>query len=143
MGDITVNKSSGRVLSFNRGYDYYMRVGSKMKQQGRYIDAVRNFRIARQKKPSSAEAAFALSETLCALDRYDESNALLFEQFINGNVSEICFFGIALNYMFQKQYQNAEKWATIYLNKFPDGEYSYDAQDMLNLIDSEIGRAHV
>lgn len=137
MGDITVNKSSGRVLSFNRGYDYYMRVGSKMKQQGRYIDAVRNFRIARQKKPSSSEAAFALSETLCALDRYDESNALLFEQFINGNVSEICFFGIALNYMFQKQYQNAEKWATIYLNKFPDGEYSYDAQDMLNLIDSE------
>ncbi|HAX40337.1 MAG TPA: hypothetical protein DCY10_05645 [Clostridiales bacterium] len=129
---------TGKVIPFTQGASFYMKRGAKELERNDLIAAIAKYREAYERAPQDAEIAIALAEILSQMQRFEESNRILFR--LQADLEDApaeCHFGIACNYFGLQDYDRAADSLDDYLEQEPDGVFVADAEDFLDLIDDE------
>ncbi|MBO8173277.1 MAG: tetratricopeptide repeat protein [Bacillaceae bacterium] len=107
-----------------------------------YTRAVRYFQKAIELEPNNPINYCNLAGTLSEMGRYDESNDYLIQviQDIAPDMVE-CYFYLANNYLNMERFEQAEQYVLKYLEEAPEGEFNKEAEELLDLIALELGRA--
>jgi Tfp pilus assembly protein PilF len=131
-------KGPGKVLSFEQTGELYYRHGLGKMDASAYFAALHSYRLALQHDPENAEYLLSTAEALTAIMRYDESNRLLLSFFpdLKAQPAE-CYFGLGCNFFGLHELPTARRFLEEYLHADPDGEFVYEAYDMLDSIDDE------
>ena len=115
-----------------------MKRGAKELEKNDLIAAVSKYREAYERAPEDAEIAVALAEILSQMQRFEESNRILFRLLADQvDAPPECHFGLACNYFGMQDYDRAADSLEDYLELEPDGEFAADAEDFLDLIDDD------
>jgi cytochrome c-type biogenesis protein CcmH/NrfG len=115
-----------------------MKRGAKELEKNDLIAAVHKYREAYERAPEDAEIAVALAEILSQMQRFEESNRILFRLLADrDDAPPECHFGLACNYFGLQDYDRAADSLEDYLELEPDGEFAADAEDFLDLIDDD------
>lgn len=115
-----------------------MKRGAKELEKNDLIAAIAKYREAYERAPEDAEIAIALAEILSQMQRFEESNRILFRLFADReDAPPECHFGLACNYFGLQDYDRAADSLEDYLELEPDGEFAADAEDFLDLIDDD------
>ena len=134
---MTKNKT-GKVIPFTQGATFYMKRGAKELEKNDLIAAIGKYREAYERAPEDAEIAIALAEILSQMQRFEESNRILFRLLADQEDAPAeCHFGLACNYFGLQDYDRAADSLEDYLELEPDGEFAADAEDFLDLIDDD------
>ena len=115
-----------------------MRRGAKELEKNDLIAAIAKYREGYEHAPEDAEIAIALAEILSQMQRFEESNQILFR--LMADLEEAppeCHFGLACNYFGLQDYDRAADSLEDYLELEPDGIFAADAEDFLDLIDDD------
>lgn len=107
-------------------------------------NALKNFRKAVEYEPDNPVNHCNLAGVLSELGDFEESNRILQKilQDIDPDMVE-CYFYMANNYANLGQYDLAEEYVARYLELEPDGEFSPDAEEMLQILVQEFGGGKV
>ncbi len=115
-----------------------MKRGAKELEKNDLIAAIAKYREAYERAPEDAEIAIALAEILSQMQRFEESNRILFRLLADReDAPSECHFGLACNYFGLQDYDRAADSLEDYLELEPDGEFAADAEDFLDLIDDD------
>ncbi len=134
---MTKNKT-GKVIPFSQGATFYMKRGAKELEKNDLIAAIGKYREAYERAPKDAEIAIALAEILSQMQRFEDSNRILFRVLADmEDAPPECHFGLACNYFGMQDYDRAADSLEDYLELEPDGEFAADAEDFLDLIDDD------
>ncbi len=115
-----------------------MKRGAKELEKNDLIAAIAKYREAYERAPEDAEIAIALAEILSQMQRFEESNRILFRLLADREDTPAeCHFGLACNYFGMQDYDRAADSLEDYLELEPDGEFAADAEDFLDLIDDD------
>ena len=115
-----------------------MKRGAKELEKNDLIAAIAKYREAYERAPEDAEIAIALAEILSQMQRFEESNRILFRLLADReDAPPECHFGLACNYFGLQDYDRAADSLEDYLELEPDGEFAADAEDFLDLIDDD------
>ena len=115
-----------------------MKRGAKELEKNDLIAAASKYREAYERAPEDAEIAVALAEILSQMQRFEESNRILFRlQADRDDAPAECHFGLACNYFGLQDYDRAADSLEDYLELEPDGLFAADAEDFLDLIDDD------
>lgn len=126
-----------KIICFSRDADFYIRLGDKYADKGDLPNAYSAYREALAQNPEDIDACLAAAEVLYQMHCYEESNRILMiHETMFEPVPEI-FFGLACNFYAINEFDYAEESLETYLRMDPDGPYSYDAEDFLDLIDDD------
>lgn len=129
---------TGKVIPFTQSATFYMKRGAKELEKNDLIAAVSKYREAYERAPQDAEIAVALAEILSQMQRFEESNRILFRLLADRDDAPAeCHFGLACNYFGMQDYDRAADSLEDYLELEPDGEFAADAEDFLDLIDDD------
>lgn len=129
---------TGKVIPFSQGATFYMKRGAKELEKNDWIAAVSKYREAYERAPEDAEIAVALAEILSQMQRFEESNRILFRLLADQtDAPPECHFGLACNYFGMQDYDRAADSLEDYLELEPDGPFAADAEDFLDLIDDD------
>jgi tetratricopeptide (TPR) repeat protein len=129
---------TGKVIPFSQGAAFYMKRGAKELEKNDLIAAIAKYREAYERAPQDAEIAIALAEILSQMQRFEESNRVLFRLLTDlDDAPPECHFGIACNYFGLQDYDRAADSLEDYLELEPDGAFAVDAEDFLDLIDDD------
>ncbi|MEN6472240.1 MAG: tetratricopeptide repeat protein [Clostridiaceae bacterium] len=128
--------SKGKVLKFERTGEYFFRRGLSKLDNNNLLDALANYRLALEHDPQNAEVRLAIAETLTEMGRFEESNRVLMTFFYeDGERPTECYFGMGCNFLGLQEYTRARESFSRYVELEPDGEFSYEAYDMLDAIE--------
>lgn len=88
--------------------------------------------------PENREIRIAMAQVLTEMNRFEESNRILFALTRGGADAEAdpeCYFGMGCNFVGLYDYGHARDSFERYLELEPDGAFLYDAYDMLDALD--------
>jgi tetratricopeptide (TPR) repeat protein len=127
-------------LRLDAGFFYERAV--KSLDRHKYDKAVKYFRLAMEKEPDNPVNHCNLAGILSELGRYEESNEVL-ERVLDEVDPELyeCLFYMANNSANMGDLELAEDYLLEYLSLDPDGEFAAEAEDMLQMVAYELGRA--
>ncbi len=115
-----------------------MKRGAKELEKNDLIAAIAKYREAYERAPEDPEIAIALAEILSQMQRFEESNRVLFQLMADSDETPPeCHFGLACNYFGLQDYDSAADSLEDYLDEEPDGIFAADAEDFLDLIDDD------
>ncbi len=133
-----MKNKTGKVIPFSQGATFYMKRGAKELEKNDLIAAIAKYREAYERAPEDAEIAIALAEILSQMQRFEESNRILYRILADQEEAPPeCHFGLACNYFGLQDYDRAADSLEDYLELEPDGEFAADAEDFLDLIDDD------
>lgn len=126
----------GKVLQFERTGEYFFRRGLSKLDSNNLLDAMANYRLALDRDPQNAEIKLAIAETLTEMSRFEESNRVLLTFFYeDGDRPSECYFGMGCNFLGLQEYARAKESFERYVEIEPDGEFTYEAYDMLDALE--------
>ena len=129
---------SGKIIPFSQNATFYMKRGAKELEKNDLIAAIAKYREAYERAPEDPEIAIALAEILSQMQRFEESNRILFQLIADSEETPPeCHFGLACNYFGLQDYDSAADSLEDYLDAEPDGVFAADAEDFLDLIDDD------
>ena len=129
---------TGKVIPFSQNATFYMKRGAKELEKNDLTAAISNYREAYERAPQDPEIAIALAEILSQMQRFEESNRVIFQLFADmDEAPSECHFGLACNYFGLQDYDSAADSFEDYLDADPEGEFAADAEDFLDLIDDD------
>ena len=129
-------ETTAKILSFERDAEYYFQRFQKSIDQGKYMDSLISLRTALRKDPANDEYMVSLAELYTGMEFYEESNFILFDLLMRGvHFDGDVLFGMACNFFGLRDYDKTEECLNKYLLKYPDGDFVYDAEDMLSLLE--------
>lgn len=131
-------KTTGMLLSFSQTGEYYFTKGLKAYQRRDFHKAVKYLRRALQLEPGESMIACQLAIILSETGQYKESNRLLhtiLEEWDEEMVE--CHYLLANNYAHLGLFKDAHHHAEMYMELEVDGEFTEDAEDLLDLITLE------
>ncbi len=115
-----------------------MKRGAKELEKNDLIAAIYKYREAYERAPQDSEIAIALAEILSQMQRFEESNRVLFRLLAELETAPPeSHFGIACNYFGLQDYDRAADSLEDYLELEPNGSFAADAEDFLDLIDDD------
>ena len=128
--------TASRVLSFEKNAEYHFERGQKALDSGKYLEALVSLRTAIKKEPENTEYRVSLAEIYTEIGDYEESNFLLF------SVKDKSFeadklFGMGCNFFGMSDLDHAAECFDHYVKRFPDGDFEFEALDMLDMIEDE------
>ncbi|MDF0728298.1 tetratricopeptide repeat protein [Cytobacillus sp. S13-E01] len=140
MGKQTYNEiqQTAQILPFVQTGEYYLKKGLKAYHKRDLYNAKKYLQRAIQLEPRDPLILFQLAVVLTEMGKYQQSNKLhttIIED-IDTDMTE-CFYFLANNFAHLGLFQEAHKYATIYLKKDPDGEFAEDTEDLLELLTIE------
>jgi len=125
----------GKVLSFEQKGEFFYRRGLNRLDENKLSEALCNYRLASERDPGNEEILLAMAEVLTEMERYDESNRILFALMRREEHDSECYFGLGCNFMGLNDLEHAKDAFERYADLEPEGEFVYDAFDMLDAID--------
>ena len=107
-----------------------------------YDKALKYFRIAAEKEPDNPINLCNLAGILSEMGRFEESNEVL-ESVLNEVDPQLyeCYFYMANNAANMEDFDLAEEYLLRYLEEDPEGEFAEEANEMLQMLAYELGRA--
>ena len=135
MNGATRNNSTGRVLSFEQKGDFFYKRGNDKLDKNDLIEALCSYRRAMEQEPEDQYSCIAVAEVLSEMERYDDSNRVLLPLLSREDVEPEAIFGLGCNLAALNETDSAKKMLERYLKVEPEGEYIYDAYDLLDAID--------
>lgn len=130
-------QTRGKVIPFNQDAEFYLKRGAKDAEKNDLINALINYRKALAVDPNDGDTVIALAEILSQMQRFEESNRMLFLLMSMGEPTTECYFGLACNYFGMREFSYAEESLENYLSADPDGFFAPDAEDFLDLLDDD------
>ena len=131
----TQNNSPGRVLPFEQKGDFFYKRGNDKLDENNLVAALSSYRKAMESDPDDQYSRIAVAEVLSEMERFDDSNRVLIPLLSLDAVDPEALFGLGCNLAALNETENAKKMLERYLQLEPDGEYAYDACDLLDAID--------
>lgn len=125
----------GKVLAFEQKGEFFFRRGLDRLDENKLADALCNYRLASERDPENEEILLAMAEVLTEMERFDESNRILFRLMRREEHDSECYFGMGCNFMGLNDVEHAKDSLERYTELEPEGEFVYDAFDMLDAID--------
>ncbi|SFC26198.1 Tetratricopeptide repeat-containing protein [Bacillus sp. OV322] len=129
---------TAKIFSFHPTGEYYFTKGLKAYHRRDLYNAKKYLERAMELEPSEPMIACQLAITCTEIGEYAYSNNLL------ENILDVldpfmteCHYFLANNYAHLGMFKEAYRHASSYLNKEEDGEFSEDAEDLLDLITFE------
>jgi tetratricopeptide (TPR) repeat protein len=137
-----IEDEKGKILSFIPTGEYYFKKGLKAYRQRNLNKAKKYFSRAFELEPLEPVIACQLAIVETELGNYEESNRLLImiANDLDPFMNEVHYF-LANNYAHMGMFQEAFKHVNEYLQKDPDGEFSEDAEDLLEVIQMDAEEA--
>ena len=128
----------GKVLSFERGAEFYFDLSFKHQQNGKLKSALRYIEKAVKIKPNDSLMQFSYAGLLAELGYIDLSSEVLLNIINNLDPDyEECYFGLGCNYLQIQKIKKSAYYFERYLKIAPFGEFVEEAEsilEMLNLI---------
>jgi tetratricopeptide (TPR) repeat protein len=127
--------SEKKILEFERPAIFYFESAERFLDNADYIGALPLLRRAVQKDPSNQEYKLALAEALTDINRFEESNAILFELLKSSSfLDPECYFGIGCNFIGLNDFDKAKQSFQQYIKIEPDGEFKEEVEEFLNFM---------
>jgi tetratricopeptide (TPR) repeat protein len=128
----------GKILSFLPTGEYYFKEGLKAYHRRNYTKSRKYLERAFQLEPGEPMIACQLAIILTELGEYEESNRLLhiILEELDEEMTE-CHYLLANNYAHLGFFKDAYQHANLYLELDPDGDFSEDTEDLLELLSLE------
>ncbi len=137
--DKTSLKKRNNIISLNMDADFYVDRAFRSLDRYRYDKARRYVMRAIELDPENPVNHCNLAGILSEMGQYEASNEILHNivEKLDPTLTE-CYFYLANNYANMDDFEEAEDWTIRYLEKESDGEFAYEAQDMLEFISYEL-----
>ncbi|MCC2248706.1 hypothetical protein JUJ52_01865 [Virgibacillus sp. AGTR] len=131
-----INGKQNNVLPFIPEGDFYFTKGVEAFQKRKFDIAVKWLKKAVEKKPSDALYQCQLSIIYTEIGSYHAANQLLTNVLQSSEYVD-CYYLLANNYAHLGLLNDAKKYADLYLEKEPEGDFSEEAFRLLELINIE------
>lgn len=139
-----LHKRKNNIVPIKVDASFYCERAIKSLNRLKYKKAVRYFQKAIELEPENPVFYCNLAGVLAEMEKYDESNRLLWHvlEKIDPSMFE-CYFYLSSNYANMMDFDLAEQYAMKYLEKCKDGEWASEAADLLEFISLEMQRPSV
>ncbi|HRU42788.1 MAG TPA: hypothetical protein P5021_12445, partial [Candidatus Diapherotrites archaeon] len=126
---------NNKVVTFERGADFYFDLSYKYIQKGRLKTALRYIEKAVSLKPDDSFLQFNYAGLLAEQGYIDRSTEVLLNivKNIDPNYLE-CYFGLGCNYLQLQKIKKSSEYFSIYLEKDPGGEFAEEAEELLEML---------
>jgi len=126
---------NNKVVTFERGADFYFDLSYKYIQKGRLKTALRYIEKAVSLKPHDSFLQFNYAGLLAEQGHIDRSTEVLLNivKNIDPNYLE-CYFGLGCNYLQLQKIKKSSEYFSIYLEKDPGGEFAEEAEELLEML---------
>ncbi|SDH21019.1 Tetratricopeptide repeat-containing protein [Alteribacillus persepolensis] len=132
------NYRKGQIIPFIQNGEYFFKRGVTAYQNNQLQRAVKYLRRAVELNPEQGVFYCQLAAVYADLADYEKSNALLL--YVLDELDETmyeCYFFLANNYAYQGLFDRAREMANLYLSCAPEGDFTADAEDLLQLLKLE------
>jgi tetratricopeptide (TPR) repeat protein len=132
-----MNSEVGRnkVVTFERGAEFYFDLGYKYIQKGKLKTALRYIEKAVDLKPYDGFLQFNYAGLLAEQGDINHSTEVLVNIVKNIDPNYIeCYFGLGCNYLQLQKIKKSSEYFSIYLEKDPDGEFAEEAEELLEML---------
>ncbi len=126
-----------KVVPFDQNGAFFHKKAQKYVENNNYINALSYYRKAVEKEPDNVEYMLDLAEVFTEMGYFTESNQILFGIVQKDTMRADCYFGIGCNFLGLQDYEKAEECLDKYLDMDEDGIYSEEAQDLLDVLQSQ------
>lgn len=135
------HKRKSNIVPIKVDASFYCERAIKSLNRLKFKKAVRYFHKAIELEPENAIFYCNLAGVLAEMEKFDESNRLLWHvlEKIDPSMFE-CYFYLSSNYANLMDFDLAEQYAMKYLEKCADGEWADEAEDLLDFITFELQR---
>ena len=129
-------KSGVKILPFAQTGEFYFKRALNKLEKNDLPEAIAYYRKALSLEPDNLDIELEMAQTLTEMYRFDESNRILFRLLYESqNSASECYFGMGMNFLGLKEYENARNSFEYYTYAEPEGEYIFEAYDMLDVLD--------
>ena len=129
-------KAQPKVVSFERGAEYYYLKYQRQMDKGAYLDALDSLRTAVRKEPGNSIYQLALAEFYTEINYFEESNYWVLEAMRRLPAEEgRTLFLLGCNFFGMREEQKAQECFEKYLDRYENGEYAPDIQDFLEMME--------
>jgi len=127
-----------KVINFSEGSKLYFELGNYYYYKNNMDKALNYYERALAVDPANPVNHFNLACLLSELGNYKKSTAI-FKRIVemDSNLSE-SWFWLALNSGQQQQYREASQYLRKYLEREPEGDYSWQAEEILDYLRSDL-----
>lgn len=126
-----------KIVPFEQNGAFFHKKARKHIENNNYINALSYYRKAVEKDPDNVEYLLDLAEVFTEMSYFTESNQILFGIVQQEAARGDCYFGIGCNFLGLQDYDKAEEWLVKYLDIEEDGIYAEEAQDLLDVLQSQ------
>lgn len=128
-------KIPAKIYPFYPNGQFYFERGVEAFRDQRIKEAIRYLVRASELEPGEAVILCQLAICYTEIGQFHKSNQLLREvlEQRNGNM-EYCYYFIANNFAYMKDYRRALQYANRYLDSSTDGEYTEEAKDLIEVL---------
>ena len=130
-----MSEEKGKVIPFRQGASFFNKRGVKEMGKNDLVGALYQFRRAYQDDPNNVDTCLSIAEILSQMQRFEESNRLLFRLLSQDDPSPEILFGLACNFYGIHEFEYAAQCLERYLDEEPDGAYAYEAEDFLDFLE--------
>ncbi|HYE83257.1 MAG TPA: tetratricopeptide repeat protein [Clostridia bacterium] len=124
-----------KVVTFERGAEFYFDLGYKYIQKGNMKTALRYIEKAVELKPKDSFIQFNYAGLLAELGDIDRSTEVLVNIVKNLDPDYLeCYFGLGCNYLQMQKIKKSSEYFSLYLEKDPNGEFSEEAEELLEML---------
>ncbi len=129
------NRSSGIVIPFLQTGEYYFKKGMTAHHQQHLTKARMYLKRSVQIEPHQPTYAYELAIVLMELGEHQESNNIFLHiiQTLDKKMTQ-CFFFLANNYAYLGLFRKALHYAEMYIEHNPEGEFSEDVEDLIEIV---------
>ncbi|OQB24113.1 MAG: cellulose synthase subunit BcsC [Firmicutes bacterium ADurb.Bin182] len=136
--NLKVIAGKGKIIPFQQTGEFFLKRGTTNLDKNKLIDAMVNYRQALSLDPDNVECKLAIAEVLTEMNRYEESNRVLFTLFDSDKPRHSeCYFGMGCNFVGMQDFEHARDSFERYAHLEPDGEFTSDVYDMLEILQDE------
>lgn len=130
---------SGKVINFSSGSKYYYQLGNYYYSKNNLDKALTYYERALAVDPDNPANRFNLACLLSELGQYQKSTAM-FKHLMRepDNKFSESWFWLAMNCGQQQKYREAGQYLRKYLEHEPDGDYSWQAEEILEYLRTDL-----
>lgn len=127
--------TKSKIIAFERGAEFYFDLGFRKIQKRNLKSALRYIEKAVRLKPNDSFIQFNYAGLLAELGNINLSTEVLLYivDNLDSNYDE-CYFGLGCNYLQIQKIKKSVEYFSKYLEKDPDGEFSEEAEDLLEML---------
>lgn len=129
-------KMQPKVVSFERGAEYYYLKYQRQMDKGAYLDALDSLRTAVRKEPGNRAYKLALAEFYTEINYFEESNYWVLDAMRQQPEEDgRTLFLLGCNFFGMREEQKAQECFEKYLDRYENGEYALDVRDFLEMME--------